>query len=1127
MKNKKRIRFGIWILCLCMVCITAYSLPVQSEEKETVRVGFCSKEGYHTVDEFGIHSGYDYEYLTEIAKYTGWEYEFVEGTWEECLAMLERGEIDLLGNVEKNSAREQNMKFSSIPSLCFFSCLLKRSGDAHLAYEDYDAFDGMTIGTVKGASINDALQKYAGENDFTYVQKEYSTAEELNTALRQGEVDCVGVSDTREISDYAVLAYFGYAELYYVTNPQRADLAEQLDSALESINAQDHNYSSKLYEKYLKTAFHIAFTKEEQAYINRKEPVSVAVYFGLGDLFGGYDSSADKYSGIGIDIMELLSERTGLEFEYTRIPENLQPREYLAEHPNVVAAPYPLNSLIRYDESLAVLKPIVEGRMMAVSRKGKAVNYGKHFVLAVPGGVYCKTLEFRKIFPGGKVISCLSHREALDLVKNGEADVALVNEMTGAYRLQSPYFSNFNITYTPDINEDITLALSGSSDPELISILNKGITSLSVRDIRQIVVNNTVADSYELSTEEWLYQNWVKLLLFAALLGTILYIFYLNVKNKKRRQEEQRERLLEEERRKADQKYREKLFRQANFDELTGLYNRTYFFEKANRLLEKNPDVVYSFLRINVRSFKIINELYGSDAGDAVLQKIGDFLRNYIGKNGIYGRLYADQFAVCTPMKEKELQAMKENCVSLLAYEGKKIRIPINVGVYVDTQHCFDAVRALDYAQIALQNGKRAGNQNFCYYEDSYLETMLRNQKIINEMENALREAQFRVYLQPQFNLNSGELVGAEALVRWFHPEEGMIPPDQFIPVFEANRFIYQLDAYMCEQVCRLLSLWIANGKAVPISVNLSRIDLKNPELVPMLQNMLRKYGVPVKYLHLEITESAFVEDQNKSERVIDELRRWGFCVEMDDFGSGYSSLNMLKDISVDILKMDMRFFGNESHMDRGGKIIEAVVRMVHALGLPVIVEGVETEREANFLRSIGCSIVQGYLCGRPVPVEEFEKCLDDNPVGEKYLELGNRDSISNLYWKMQKYDILLQNDHAILFDYDLSRDSALFTFVDETGKRHEKEILRYAEELVKNPWVHPDDRLRLKEALRGETQDTEEMDFRADYYDKGRYEAFHAVIYRYKRGREQSRTIAVIRAKQSETAAHSGIGAE
>ena len=251
----------------------------------------------------------------------------------------------------------------------------------------------------------------------------------------------------------------------------------------------------------------------------------------------------------------------------------------------------------------------------------------------------------------------------------------------------------------------------------------------------------------------------------------------------------------------------------------------------------------------------------------------------------------------------------------------------------------------------------------------------MEQQEIVDEMDIALETGQFKVYLQPQYNIKEKRVIGAEALVRWIHPEKGMISPGKFIPVFEHNGFVTKLDSYIWEQVCQVLHRWKKQYNVeLPISVNVSRTDVFNTDWEEVFQNLVTKYNIPPSLLHLEITETAYMDNQQELISAGEKLRDMGFTIAMDDFGSGYSSLNMLKDVPVDILKLDMRFLYSDKNSTNTGNILKAMVNMADWMSLSVIAEGVEQQEQADFLGSIGCEIIQGYLYGKPMPVEEFEE---------------------------------------------------------------------------------------------------------------------------------------------------------
>lgn len=290
-----------------------------------------------------------------------------------------------------------------------------------------------------------------------------------------------------------------------------------------------------------------------------------------------------------------------------------------------------------------------------------------------------------------------------------------------------------------------------------------------------------------------------------------------------------------------------------------------------------------------------------------------------------------------------------------------------------------------DRALLALRSVKGSYSNKLAYYDGSLRNRLLDEQELIGSMQAAIDREEFVLYFQPQYNYDTGELVGAEALVRWNHPTRGMLSPGVFIPLFENNGFISTLDEYIWEHSCRTMRRWLDDAdRLVPvsISVNISRLDIYNPNLCQTLKSLVEKYSLPPSYLKLEITESAYMETPEQLIEVVSTLQSMGFTVEMDDFGSGYSSLNTLKDVPVDVLKLDMKFLSIGDNDSRGGNILSSIIRMARWLQLPVIAEGVETKEQADYLNSIGCSFMQGYYFSKPVPDPEFEALLINSKLG-------------------------------------------------------------------------------------------------------------------------------------------------
>ncbi|MEG0597981.1 MAG: EAL domain-containing protein, partial [Oscillospiraceae bacterium] len=415
----------------------------------------------------------------------------------------------------------------------------------------------------------------------------------------------------------------------------------------------------------------------------------------------------------------------------------------------------------------------------------------------------------------------------------------------------------------------------------------------------------------------------------------------------------------------------------ADYDALTGIYNKTKFYDATRVMLDENRDEQFVFLRFDVDRFQLINSFFGAAEGDKLLIYIADHMAVDAQRcpKATYGRIESDVVAICVPYDRELIEGMVRSSKETLAQFNLNYDIVPSIGLYVIDDPTIPIEEMYNRATLAAKTCKGNYVEFYAYYTEQMSATLESEQEITNEMNSALKHGQFEIYLQPKYNIHTNLPCGAEALVRWMHPKKGMLSPDAFIPVFERNGFITKLDYYVWERACQLLHSWIARGiTPYPISVNVSRVNIYNPNLAEMLLELVERYGLEPALLHLELTESAYTDNPAAMKKVMLQLQSHGFVILMDDFGSGYSSLAVLKDISVDILKIDMRFLSKTDIPGRGENIIASVIRMAKWLSIPVIAEGAETAQQVDFLRSVGCDFVQGYFYARPMPASEYEK---------------------------------------------------------------------------------------------------------------------------------------------------------
>lgn len=422
----------------------------------------------------------------------------------------------------------------------------------------------------------------------------------------------------------------------------------------------------------------------------------------------------------------------------------------------------------------------------------------------------------------------------------------------------------------------------------------------------------------------------------------------------------------------------------AEYDPLTGIYNKTKFFEVTRTMLDASHQESFVFLRLDIDRFQLVNSYFGSAEGDKLLKHFAKILIDLMDQQiiGTYGRVEADIFACCIPYGGRDtVEALISRCKESLRSFSRDFNLVPSCGAYAIPDNSEEISLMLGKAGLASKQVKGNYLKDCAFYTTKMSQTIEIEQEITNEMADALANGEFQIYLQPKYNLSTNCPEGAEALVRWMHPSKGVISPGTFIPVFERNGFISRLDYDVWEQVCRMLRRWIDNGEQpLPISVNVSRVNIYTPDLVERICALTEKYQIPNHLLQLELTESAYTDNPQVMMDTMRRLQSKGFVVLMDDFGSGYSSLNILKDLQVNILKLDMKFLSNARIPGRGENIISSVVRMAKWLHIPVIAEGVENREQADFLRGIGCEYVQGYYFAKPMPVEAYERLSKSEP---------------------------------------------------------------------------------------------------------------------------------------------------
>ncbi len=424
----------------------------------------------------------------------------------------------------------------------------------------------------------------------------------------------------------------------------------------------------------------------------------------------------------------------------------------------------------------------------------------------------------------------------------------------------------------------------------------------------------------------------------------------------------------------------------AEYDKLTMLYNRNFFFEYANRLYTYHPELHLDAVVMNIEQFHSVNALNGREFGDDILRIIGNEIRAFLSETeGIASRFDADRFDIYC-VHQDNYHAVLERFQNKVNSISPNVNIHLRMGVKPWSQEV-EPIVMFDRARAACNMVRGDYHHPLMIYNDDMLMRELLNQRLLNDLRSAVDDKQLQVYYQPKYDIQCEppKLSSAEALVRWKHPELGMISPGSFVPLFEGNGLISIVDDFVWREAAQQIAAWKEKYNfTLPVSVNISRTDVFDTTLVDRLKELVEENGLDYSNIKLEITESAYTENSKGLLDLIDSLRELGFAIEMDDFGSGYSSLNMLSSMPIDVLKMDMKFIRNIETNETDRRLVQLVLDIAKYLNVPVVAEGVENEKQLEILRNASCDLVQGYYFSRPLPADEFEKLIEREIATER-----------------------------------------------------------------------------------------------------------------------------------------------
>ena len=962
------IRIASLLLCAALLALLLPFAAQAQDGGKTVRVGWY-ESSYNTVDPSGRRSGYAYEYQMKLASYTGWKYEYVAGSWSELLQMLIDGEIDLMSDVSHTAEREKKMLFPNLPMGTEEYYVFTAPGNQEIDPGDFTTLNGKRIGVNKDSVQADFYREWAQRSGVQAELIEVTSTEDASLRMMEtGELDAYVTVDAFTDPERAVpVCRVGASDFYFAVSKSRPDLLSELNDAMSRLQNENRYYNQELYQRFIVRAGANAFLSPAEAeWLERHGTIRVG-YQDNYLAFCAADRETGELTGALKDFLDHSADcmaNAHLDIRATAYPTAAAALKALQR--GEIDCVFPVN-LKAYDGerlNIVMTPPMMETDIFAVVRSSdqQIFSGSDRVTAAVNEGNPNYDAFLLDNFPDWHKVYYPTTGDCLKAVADGLADCVLLSsyrynniaKICDRYRLAS-LSTGVGLDYCFAVNRGET---------ELYSILAKAIGLVPSSTVNAAMSYYLTEDA-KLSFTDFLAANIaVVLAVVAVIVLVILLLMAHSIK--------------------AERKAK-RLIAATETDALTGLLNRNYFFEYANRMYREHPEKPMDAIVLNIEQFHSVNALKGRDFGDQVLQALGNEVRAVADETGgIAGRFEADRFDIYCPHTEN-YPAILERAQGKVNDLAPNTSIRLRMGVMAG-QGKMEPVQLFDRARTACNMARGHFKEHLIVFDEKIRERELIEQRLMSDLRRALDGYEFEVYYQPKFFIQSDppQLVGAEALLRWNHPELGMVHPDEFIPLFERSGRIGEVDKYVWGEAAAQIARWRERySVTLPVSVNLSRVDVFDPQLENTLDRILAFNGLDHGALNLEVTESAYTENADEVIRVVEHLRSKGYEVEMDDFGMGYSSLNMLSAMPVDVLKMDRAFVRNIVTDEKSAQLVALILGIAQNLKVFVVAEGVETESQLLLLKKMGCRLVQGYYFSRPLPASEFEAAfLADLQIG-------------------------------------------------------------------------------------------------------------------------------------------------
>lgn len=909
------------------------------------------------------YTGLACDYLNAISKYTGDRFEYVEGTEEQLFRMLKNGEIDIIPCATESERAYYEKLLGGSGGDMFTStknALISRFGAVYVydkgrfadtVMDDVAAIRRMNIGYLKSDT-----QRFFENTRIIYSEIEgavftaYGSEDELKADFVSGKLDAVIKDCFRQWSDETAVYTFPAKRGFFITRTDDPAY-DRLESGMLELFMVQPTFYGDIYERYVSNygSRKFAYNAEESEFLKNHEEITLAFNLET-DVMECCDAKTGGLGGVVGMLVDKFSEATGLKVTVKPCADldaclaALDAKEADMVYGGVHAA----GGAER--DGYYVTAPAMNLPLVLAGKK--SAELGERSSIAVNSGNDEAVNSLARFYPGANLIYSDSVKAGCDMAVKGNCGAVCLTGYDAMY-LKNNGYPELEILEVLPVYSAECFALR-HDDKGLCGITETALARINGSEIMSNVNNILEVEEYSSKQES---NTWLIIMIFSALAVVMAGATAIITLENKRR---------------------------AETDPLTGGFTKRTFIGTAEKTVKKSGTDKWALVVFDIDKFKFINDHLGYEEGNRMLERMHKVLGDHMENGELFARVSDDNFACC--IRDASDEDISERLNGVFEEFDRRNSLFVSYPVVFSAGVCrldqctakygtVDLNMAIDRCNIAKKTIKGLHATAIAFYDGKIRDKTLRERDLENIMPSALDDNEFVCFIQPKYGAKTRKIEGGEALIRWKSSEFGFIFPDEFIPVSEKTGFVVELDFFILEEVCKAMRRWIDKGHTpVVISVNQSRMHMSHDDYIWRLREIVDKYAIPYEYIELEITETVFTENADLLLKIMQKLHDIGFKLSIDDFGSGYSSLNMLKDMPADVVKIDREFFNGTVNSDKGRAVITTVVDLAKKLKMHVISEGVETLDQVEFLDEINCDMIQGYYFARPMPLAEFEE---------------------------------------------------------------------------------------------------------------------------------------------------------